>query len=223
MISGSSAVSTGRTLRFTTCRRGRVPLGSAGVRIGVRSSSRRPVDPRGISRCRSRSGRPTTSSSLRSPSEARISRTSIARCVKKWTAISAVPSNLARHFGSLRGDAGRAGVQVALAGHVAADGDHGRRPEAELLGARASPPSRRRGRSCRPPSVRTVIRPRRSFITSTCWVSARPSSHGRAGVLDRRERRGAGSAVVAADQDVVGVRLGDARRDRCRRRPRPPA
>ncbi len=29
-----------------------------------------------------------------------------------------------------------------------------------------------------PPSVRTRIRPRRSFSTSTCCVSARPSSHG---------------------------------------------
>ena len=34
-----------------------------------------------------------------------------------------------------------------------------------------------------------------------------------AGVLDRRERRGAGAAVVAGDQDVVGVGLGDAGRD----------
>ena len=33
-------------------------------------------------------------------------------------------------------------------------------------------------------------------------------------VLDRRQRRGAGSAVVAGDQDVVGARLGDAGRDR---------
>ena len=37
---------------------------------------------------------------------------------------------------------------------------------------------------------------------------------GRAGVLDRRQRRSAGAAVVAGDHDVVGVRLGDAGRDR---------
>ena len=35
-----------------------------------------------------------------------------------------------------------------------------------------------------------------------------------AGVQDRRERRRAGAAVVAGDEDVVGVRLGDARGDR---------
>ncbi len=48
---------------------------------------------------------------------------------------------------------------------------------------------------------------------STCWVSATPSSHGAAGVLDGRERRGAGAAVVAGDEDDVGVRFGDARGD----------
>ena len=35
-----------------------------------------------------------------------------------------------------------------------------------------------------------------------------------AGVLERGQRRGAGAAVVAGDQHHVGVRLGDARRDR---------
>ena len=38
----------------------------------------------------------------------------------------------------------------------------------------------------KPPSTRRRTRPRRPFATSACWVSARPSSHGRAGVLDRR-------------------------------------
>ena len=37
---------------------------------------------------------------------------------------------------------------------------------------------------------------------------------GRAGVLDRGQRRGAGAAFVARDRDVVGLALGDARRDR---------
>ena len=36
----------------------------------------------------------------------------------------------------------------------------------------------------------------------------------RAGVLERGQRRRAGAAVVPGDQDDVGVRLGDARRDR---------
>ena len=37
---------------------------------------------------------------------------------------------------------------------------------------------------------------------------------GRAGVLDRGQRRGAGAALVAGDGHVVGVRLGDAGGDR---------
>jgi hypothetical protein len=64
---------------------------------------------------------------------------------------------------------------------------------------------------CSLPSVCTRMRPRRSFSTSTCCVSARPSSQGSAGVLDGTERRSAGAAVVAGDQHHVGMRLGDAR------------
>ena len=44
-----------------------------------------------------------------------------------------------------------------------------------------------------------------------------------AGVLDAGQRRCAGAAVVAADQHDIGVGLRHARRDRCRRRPPPPA
>ncbi len=57
------------------------------------------------------------------------------------------------------------------------------------------------------------MRLRRSFITSTWCVSASPSSHGRAGVLDAGQRRGARAAVVPADEHQVGVRLGHAGRD----------
>ena len=64
------------------------------------------------------------------------------------------------------------------------------------------------------PSVCTTIRSRSPLASSVCWVSARPSSHGAAGVLDRRQRRRAGAAVVPGDQHDVGVRLGHARRDR---------
>ena len=64
------------------------------------------------------------------------------------------------------------------------------------------------------PSVWTTMRPRRSFSTSTCCVSASPSSQGMPACLMARERRRAGAAVVAGDQHDVGVRLGDAGRDR---------
>ena len=64
------------------------------------------------------------------------------------------------------------------------------------------------------PSTCTTIRSRSLLSSSVCWVSARPSSHGRARVLERGQRGGAGAAVVPGDQHHVGVRLGDARRDR---------
>ena len=57
------------------------------------------------------------------------------------------------------------------------------------------------------------MRSRRSLSSSTCCVSARPSSHGDAAVLDRGERRGAGAAVVAGNQHDVAVRLGHAGRN----------
>ena len=64
------------------------------------------------------------------------------------------------------------------------------------------------------PSTWTTMRSRRPLSTSVCWASARPSSHGAPGVLERRERRGARAAVVARDEHDVGVRLGHARCDR---------
>ena len=66
----------------------------------------------------------------------------------------------------------------------------------------------------RPPSACTAMRPRRPLSTSVCWVSARPISHGRAGMGQRGQRRGAGAALVAGDGDVVGAGLRDARGDR---------
>ena len=107
-------------------------------------------------------------------------------------------------------DAGRAGVQVADAHHDAAQS----RPAARW---RSRTPRRRASAAMttsRPvfswPSVSTAMRLRRLFSTSVWCVSARPSSQGRPACLMRGLRRGAGAAVVAADQHDVGVRLGDA-------------
>ena len=60
------------------------------------------------------------------------------------------------------------------------------------------------------PSVWTVMRERRSLRSSVCCVSARPISHGTPAAWIELQRRGAGAAVVAGDEDVVGVRLRDA-------------
>ena len=64
------------------------------------------------------------------------------------------------------------------------------------------------------PSVCTMIRERRSLRSSVCWVSARPISHGTPAAWIELQRRGAGAAVVAGDQHVVGVGLRDAGGDR---------
>ena len=65
----------------------------------------------------------------------------------------------------------------------------------------------------KPPSTCTTMRLRKRSRTSVWWVSARPISHGRAGVLDRGQRGRAGAALETCDGDMVGARFGDARRD----------
>ena len=78
----------------------------------------------------------------------------------------------------LRGDADRAGVEVALAHHDAAGGDQRRGREAELVGAEQGADRRRRGRcGCRRRPARRCGRAA-GCATSVWWVSARPISHG---------------------------------------------
>ena len=64
---------------------------------------------------------------------------------------------------------------------------------------------------CSLPSVCTRMRLRRSFIKQHLLRLRQAEFPGNAGVLDRTERRCAGAAAVAADEDNIGVRLGDAR------------
>ncbi len=113
----------------------------------------------------------------------------------------------------LRGDADRAGVEVALAHHDAAERDQRRGGEAELLGAE------HRG-------DHDVAAGLEAAVGLQHDAAAEVVQHQRlvrfgdaelprqAGVLDARERRGARAAGVAGDQDVVGVALGHAGRDR---------
>ena len=113
----------------------------------------------------------------------------------------------------LRRDADRAGVQVALAHHDAAL-DHQRRGgEAELVGAEQRADD-------------DVAAGLHLAVDLHGDAPAQPVQHqrllglgeaelpGRAGVLDRGQRRGAGAAVVPGDGHVVGLGLGDARGDR---------
>ncbi len=110
---------------------------------------------------------------------------------------------------TLGGDTGRAGVEVALPGHVAADGDQHRGAEPELLGAE----NRRHDDVFRglEPAVGAQPHARAEAVLDQRLLRfGETELPGAAGVLDRRQRRGAGASGVAADQDVVGARLGDA-------------
>ena len=112
----------------------------------------------------------------------------------------------------LRGDADGAGVEVALAHHDAAKRDQRRRGEAEFFGAQD------RGDhdiatglelavGFQPHARAQVVEHQRLVRLSDAQFP------GNAGVLDARQRGSACAAVVAGDEDVVGVRLGDARGD----------
>ncbi len=161
-------------------------------------------------RVSSRSTRPTISLIVRKPSGAMISRSFLGQQEEEIDDVLRLAGELLAQLGVLRGDADRAGVQMALAHHDAADRHQRGGGDAPFLGAQHAWRWRCRVAVRNWPSVCTTIRPRRSFFTSTWCVSARPSSQGSAGVLDRRVRAGAGAAVVPADQHDVGLALGHA-------------
>ena len=122
----------------------------------------------------------------------------------------------------LRRDADRARVEVALPHHDAAERDQRRRAEAELFGAE------QRGDHDVAAGLQTAIGLQHDtapqVVRHERLVRLGDAEFPRqAGVLDARQRRGAGSAAVAGDQHVVGVPLHDARRQSCRRPPRRPA
>ena len=106
------------------------------------------------------------------------SRTSSAMKRKKFSTNSGLPGELGPQLRVLRRDADRAGVEVADAHHDAAHDDERRGGEAELLGAHQRRRSRRRGPSSA--GRRPARRCDRAACscTSTCCVSASPSSHG---------------------------------------------
>ena len=120
---------------------------------------------------------------------------------------------LLAQLGVLGGDADRAGVQVADAHHDAARGDQRRGGEAEFLGAQ-----QRRDRDVAAglqlavgldrDAAAQIVQHQRLVRLGQAQLP------GHAGVLDGGQRRGAGAAVVAADQHHVGVGLGHAGRDR---------
>ena len=113
----------------------------------------------------------------------------------------------------LRGDADRAGIQMALAHHDAALGDQRRRGESEFVGTeqRADDhiaPGLHLAVDLHRDAAAQAIQDQRLLRFRQAEFPRRP------GVLDRRFRRGARAAVVAGDRDVIGLGLRHARGDR---------
>ena len=106
----------------------------------------------------------------------------------------------------LGGDAHRAGVQVALAHHDAAEGDERRGGEAELLGAQQA------GDGDVPPGLELAVRlqhhPGAQVVDHQGLVGFGDAQFPRQpGVLDGGQRRGAGAAGVPGDDQMVGPGL----------------
>ena len=114
----------------------------------------------------------------------------------------------------LRRDADRAGVEMALAHHDAAGGDQRRGGEAELVGAEQRADRRRRGRSAgRRRPARRCGRAGRSAPASAASRRGR-SPRAMPACLIEVSGEAPVPPSIAGDRDVVGVRLGDAGRDR---------
>ena len=114
---------------------------------------------------------------------------------------------------ALGGDPGRTGVEMALAGHVAADRDERRGPERELLGAE------QRGDEQVAAGLEPAVGAQRDAVAQVVAEEdlvdlGQAELPRRADVLDRRQRRRAGPAGVAGQVDVRRPGLGDAGRDR---------
>src|SRR5690606_38308365 len=109
----------------------------------------------------------------------------------------------------LRGHAHRAGVEVAHAHHDAARDDQRGRGEAEALGAEQRgdddvAAGLHRAVDLEPDAVPQAVADEGLLGLGQADLPGRP------GVLDRVDRGGAGAAVVAGDEDAVGLGLGDA-------------
>ena len=113
----------------------------------------------------------------------------------------------------LRGDADRAGVEMALAHHDAARRDQRRGGEAEFIGAeQGADDDVAAGAQA---AVDLHHDARAQAVQHQGLLGFGEADFPRAaGVLDRGQRRGAGAALVAGNGDMVGAALGDAGGDR---------
>ena len=164
---------------------------------------------------RRRSVRPTRSSNRRTPTAAISSRTrSATNSEVRAPRARAVPVNRRRSSGSC----------VAIpTGHVfrwqtriitQPSATSGAVENANSSAPSSARDQRRRAPVRRPPSTCTRTRPRRPFIDQHLLRLGEAELPRQPCVLQRRQRRRAGAAVVPGDHDVLGLRLGDAGRDR---------
>ena len=106
-------------------------------------------------------------------------------------------------------DADRARVEVADAHHHAAESDQRGRRERELLGAQQRADEHVTAGA--QAAVDLQPHPAAQPVHDEHLLRlGQPELPRQAGVLERRQRRGTGAAVVAGDHDVLGLRLGDA-------------
>ena len=186
------------------------------VGTGGLIENRREVDALGLpviawpARASSRSTRPTISSKVRKPSSRHVFAHLLGDEEEEVDDVLRLPGKALAQHRVLRGDAHRAGIEVALAHHDAAHGDQRRGGKAELLGAQ------QRGDGHVAPGLQLAVglhaNAAAQIVQQQHLLRFRQAKFpGNAGVLDGTERRCAGAAAVAADQHHIRMRFGHAR------------
>ena len=193
---------------------GRKPLGTlvGGVSMAERSS----LEPGllallACARTLSRSVRPTSSSTVRTPRLAmNLPQLPGPGSVMKFTTYSGLPWKRFRSSGFWvampMGQVSRLHTRIMTQPRV----DQGGGGEAEFLCAQQRRRWPRRGRSsaCRRPPA--ITRERRPFWIRVWWASASPSSQGRPALWMEVCGGGPGAAVIAGDENDLGPGLGHA-------------
>ena len=168
------------------------------------------------------STRPTISSTVRKPSLAMCCAHLLGDEEEEVDHVLGLAREARAQHRVLRGDAHRAGIQVALAHHDAAHRDQRRGGESEFLGAQ------QRGDHHVAAGLQLAVGlhadAAAQIVQQQHLLRFREAKFPRQPrMLDRTERRCARAAGVAGDQHHVGVRLGNARGHRAHARLPPPA
>ena len=156
--------------------------------------------------------RPTISLMVRKPSFAMSSRTSCAMNFMKFTACCGIAGEFLAEFWILRGDADRAGIQMANAHHDTTERDERRGGETEFFSAE------QRGDDDVAAGFQLAIGfdddTAAEIVQEQRLVRFREAEFPRdTRVFDAGLRRSAGAAIVTADQHDIRVRFRHASRD----------